>query len=812
MGQIPHPGSRAEIKAFIDSIRKAPNESSSSDIFNSARGFMVQNSAQYHWDPHIRLAYMEAFGSQPGSRESVFIGIANDPVQWLRKAAINHLTASIETGDSDGRSRDCRLLLHFGDQEVNVLIDAMQSEDEQLASIAMRTLATINSQSLGPLLFDAAVKEIYSGKPGRSEYDSKWQAAMAVLRSSMDPRLTDFIFGLLHNESVNLQLAACSLAAQARKSDARIVERLKSMAWSEDRRVSLAAANSLVRFNDKDAIEIAFEVLRAQPDQINSTQWIRFIGFEIPDVESLMFETWDAYPYTRSTLRAPMRILGTHGAIARLLDAAIEPNGTYSFGVIVQLAQADSPDAIRLVQDYLHRLPSSEVQNVLLSIRREIGDEKFVKNLILNVDDTTRELVIEKTAGQLAYNQFFLQECSMLAHSESGSVRYFTVRTLAQSQDKSAVVSLMHFLDDESSLVWEMAFDALLTHGEKRTYLFLNDVTSKSEIVSLCKSKAHVPAYLRQFSGESLDPERLNELVASNLAIDRRDVAVACILLPKDVASQLILILLSDQEESVRKLAFSAATQVGGEQLDDWFNQLADSSDWNDRSFAAQYFGRTRGQQAIPVLVRLLGDPVYGVRYSAARYLAMFAEPEADRALAKLMDADELRLASFAAIGLARVASAEEWKVIMNADEYIIRHDAISGLQKRHIERVANTLWTYAQTESAPIHWLIVRRLAEIEHPEAVQRLIDGSKYFESPFWYENLRALILCPSTDAMSASIEVLKVVSPAYALYMIQLIGENLNQDWLNKAAEIVKVRFPQHFQALTQSAARRGIEIR
>lgn len=807
--QIPYPESRAQLEAFIAAIRNAPDRSSRAELIHRSKSSLAAQAALYHWDAEIRLAFLEAKGSVLESMDAVFMALSGDPVEWLRKAAIEALSANLARSENWVRDSAARLLLSFGEGGVKVLVEAMQSEDQRVASMAMRQLTELRSDAVISLLFDKASRELYSTEVRRGGSGEKLTAAIAVLRTLSDARVDDLIFGLLHNDSERMRTIACRLAE--RRDDPRIIERLKTMCWNDSRSVSLAAARALTTFNDKDGIETAFEILRRLPEEIGSSQWLAFVRFGVPGVETLIYDTWDKYPAVRRELMTALRVLGTHGANARLLQSAASEKGTLSYELLLELIRSEARDMVRFVQQYSLLLPAEPATSLLDMIRRETGIERFVIDWLVEADDRVRELVLKNAHRQIQNNPAFTRASAQLARSESGAVRYWTVKALSRSGNWAAVASLMQFLNDESKLVREMAFDALLLFGERLLPMYMGDETTKSAIAEVYNQKIKCPAYLMIYAGELLDRVHVSALANSPLAMDRRDAAVACQLLPADLASEILIQLLGDPDEAVKRCAQAVAQQIGGSRISDRFARLAGSDDWQDRIAAAEYFGRKREPWMIPILAKLLDDAVYGVRYVAARSLSYYAEPSADRALAKLMDADELPLVQYGAIGLARVASVEDWKLIMHSDSNNVRYAALSGLKREHLERVADVLWSYAQTESSLIHQLIARRLAEVGHRESIALLGTLCADVAAPLWFDNFRALLTSTSFDAELETLNVLRRIRPDDAEVVVQMIGDYASARLLSRAAEVVRKEFPQHLPTLAKAAARRKIPI-
>jgi HEAT repeat protein len=524
-------------------------------------------------------------------------------------------------------------------------VEATRTEDSDVREVSLRALARIaDPGAVEPLIRTLATADV-------------WLAPrIADILSRHGDVVVDPLIAVLDDSSRQPARAwAANVLGEVRAQRA-FPSLVRSLRDPEDE-VRAKAATALGRLGDRRAVGYLLEHLLTDPAPFVRARIASALGqFGGPEViDRLVRALGDPAWWVRMRSVEALEQIGSV-AEGPLLVALDDPDSEIRVRAAVALERLGVPDNLVRMIESGERVPEASYTLVKFATS---GTREFLAELARHPSPQVRETMV--TAAQRAERRDLGDELLQIASRDSEApLRALAFRTLRSLGLREALPAAIVGLSDPDQRVRAAAVDLVGDLGSPEIVALLRTQTTDPDPTvraAAARALGAIGAVAAQSDIRRLlnDPSSLVREAAVLAAVDARLTA----LVPS------MIDLLGDSEASVRRQAARALGGLGDrsvvpgllrafpdpsvhvseaiavavsrldlEALADLIDPLVDSSDVDSKLALIRTLRRSRRSEAVPVLQRLLGDPIPAIRAAAIEALERAGRSGSERALA----------------------------------------------------------------------------------------------------------------------------------------------------------------------------------
>ncbi|MDP8230456.1 MAG: HEAT repeat domain-containing protein, partial [Candidatus Gorgyraea atricola] len=330
-------------------------------------------------------------------------------------------------------------------------------------------------------------------------------------------------------------------------------------------------------------------------------------------------------------------------------------------------AVSDLIKALRADQYYLVRVNAAEALG-------KIVDSRAAPGLISAMGNRNKDVRAASLNALVKIGKASVSKLCEALENKSNSIRINSAKALGDIRDPGAVADLIKALDDKEQLVREVAQGALVKIGKPAVGALIETVNgdySNNVTYNAAKALTRINTGKSRFYGY-LHEEDIESAIKGLSAENMMGYGIEA---------------LKSGDDNIRNNAANILADMGRPAVPDLINSM-ESENQPTRAKAAETLGKIADPEAVPVLIKALGDIDTDVMQSAIEALAKIGEPAVTDLIKTLKDKDEsvkrggtealVKIGKPSADQLTKLFSTKDKSKIKQVSDILIRIDKSS--------------------------------------------------------------------------------------------------------------------------------------
>jgi HEAT repeat protein len=530
----------------------------------------------------------------------------------IGETAIPTLIKAFSYSNEKVGSRVCgavsRLLWFYPHKTYKAILDALNSQDEQLTIAAILLYSQLGGLSSPTELFNCLNSVNYSVR----------MQTIYALSSLQIPKIADYVINSLNDESPKVRLAAVLTLSKYKVKG--LLSRFHELLKDSDYKVRQAATVALAEQQDLHVLPVLLKRAASPESEISTPAQNALLNYR----DSKFIPTFlnSLNDENHNVRQASLRVLAQFkdSTLIPVFQQCLDDLFVHELA-IKALAQFNDPSLIPL---FVARIEDWDlgVREQTIHALAQFNDPSLIPLFVARLSDTYSGIRVSAIKILTQFNDPKLIPIFQQAlQDENTEVRQAVIQALASLNDPTLTPTFQQLLHDENVHVRGTALEALIRFRNP-SFVSIFEQYINDEV-----------AKIRQLAIEGLSYFQAYNLIQHNEAFARVAAVKALGQLHDPKSIPLFINCLNDRSSEVRSVAIDALAQFHDKELLTKLLPLLNDFSRQVREAAAAAIAQLNHLDSIPPLVERLDHPFLQIRKAAQKTLEGMTIPEAKAAL-----------------------------------------------------------------------------------------------------------------------------------------------------------------------------------